>query len=185
MYKLPVNLYFLVSRAAVTAGEKEPERSGEPKAAVMLTEAAMSVIVQVVFVPEQPPPLQPSKVEPEDGLAVSVMVVPSLNSFEHLVPQLILEGELFMVPLPFPVPATVSVYCLIPSCVTVKVWPAIVSVPTLWLVDLFLNIEYWIVPLSLPDLPDCIFSHRTLLLAVQLQLADDVVIPIMPIPPLT
>jgi len=68
-----------------------------------------------VPVPEQPAPLQPVKVEPAAGVAVSVTTVPSLNDVEHVAPQSIPAGELETEPEPVPDFVTVSV------CVTVKV----------------------------------------------------------------
>jgi len=46
------------------------------KAAV--TEVAALIVTEQVPVPEQPPPLQPAKVEPPAGAAVSVTDVPLL-----------------------------------------------------------------------------------------------------------
>jgi hypothetical protein len=68
--------------------------------------AAVSVRVQEP-VPEQPPPLQPVKMEPE--AAVTVKVVLLENFAKHLLPQLIPWGELVTVPVPVPVLLTVSV----------------------------------------------------------------------------
>ena len=64
--------------------------------------AAVSVTVQVP-VPEQPPPLQPEKVEPAAGVAVRVMAVPLANAAEHVAPQAMPTGLLVTVPLPAPV----------------------------------------------------------------------------------
>src|SRR2546427_6989810 len=69
--------------------------------------AAESVTVQVP-VPEQPPPLQPVKVEPAAGVAVSVTAVPLEKLAEQVAPQLIPAGELVTVPLPVPALLTVS-----------------------------------------------------------------------------
>jgi len=70
--------------------------------------AAESVTVQVP-VPEQPPPLQPVKVEPAAGVAVSVTTVPLAKLAEQVAPQLIPAGELVTVPLPVPAGVTVRV----------------------------------------------------------------------------
>jgi len=70
--------------------------------------AALTVTVQVA-VPEQPPPLQPAKVEPAAGAAVKVTAVPLVNGVEHVVPQEIPAGLLVTVPLPVPERETVSV----------------------------------------------------------------------------
>src|SRR2546422_7866356 len=70
--------------------------------------AAFTVTVQVP-VPEQPPPLQPLKVEPAAGAAVSVTEVPLANAAEQVVPQETPAGALVMVPVPAPLGLTVSV----------------------------------------------------------------------------
>ena len=70
--------------------------------------AALTVTAQVP-VPEQPPPLQPVKVEPAAGVAVSVTAVPLVNEAEHVAPQEMPAGALVMVPLPAPLELTVSV----------------------------------------------------------------------------
>src|SRR5438132_6829110 len=69
--------------------------------------AAESVTVQAP-VPEQPPPLQPVKVEPAAAVAVSVTVVPPAKLAEQVAPQVIPTGELVTVPLPVPALLTVS-----------------------------------------------------------------------------
>jgi hypothetical protein len=68
--------------------------------------AALIVAVHVP-VPEQPP-LQPVKVEPAAGVAVSVTAVPEVKEVEQVAPQEIPAGELVTVPLPVPALATVS-----------------------------------------------------------------------------
>ena len=68
--------------------------------------AAESVTVQAP-VPEQPPPLQPVKVEPAAGVAVNVTAVPLAKLAEQVAPQLIPTGELVTVPLPVPAGVTV------------------------------------------------------------------------------
>ena len=60
-------------------------------------------------VPEQPPPLQPVKVKPAVGVAVSVTRVPLGNEAEHVAPQAIPAGALATVPLPAPFGVTVNV----------------------------------------------------------------------------
>ena len=70
--------------------------------------AALSVTVQVP-VPEQPPPLQPVKVEPAAGTAVKATAVPLANAAEQVVPQEIPAGLLVTVPVPAPLGLTVSV----------------------------------------------------------------------------
>src|SRR5439155_1548832 len=69
--------------------------------------AAERVTVQAP-VPEQLPPLQPVKVEPAAGVAVSVTAVPLEKLAEQVAPQLIPAGELVTVPLPVPALLTVS-----------------------------------------------------------------------------
>ncbi len=68
--------------------------------------AALSVTVQVP-VPEQPPPLQPVKVEPAAGAAVKVTAVPLAYVAEQVAPHEIPAGALVTVP--EPVLLTVSV----------------------------------------------------------------------------
>src|SRR5437867_6345751 len=63
--------------------------------------AALSVTVHVP-VPEQPPPLQPVKVEPTAGAAVKVTAVPVANAAAHVAPQEIPAGPLVTVPVPAP-----------------------------------------------------------------------------------
>jgi hypothetical protein len=70
--------------------------------------AAVSVRVQDP-VPEQPPPFQPVKMEPEAAVAVKVTAMLLENVAEHLLPQVIPLGELVTVPVPVPVLLTVSV----------------------------------------------------------------------------
>jgi len=67
--------------------------------------AAFRVTVQVP-VPEQPPPLQPEKVEPAAGVAVRVTAVPMVNEAEQVAPHEMPEGALVTVPLPVPVLVT-------------------------------------------------------------------------------
>jgi hypothetical protein len=49
-------------------------------------------------VPEQPPPDQPSNIEPQLGLAVSLTDVPDANEALQVEPQLMPDGELLTVP---------------------------------------------------------------------------------------
>ena len=81
--------------------------SGAPKVAVTPF-AAFTVTVQTP-VPEQPPPDQPSKVEPAPGVAVSVTTVPWSYAAEQCEPQTIPGLSLVTVPAPGPALATVSV----------------------------------------------------------------------------
>jgi len=68
--------------------------------------AAETVTVQAP-VPAQP--VQPVKVEPAAGVAVSVTAVPLAKLAEQVAPQVIPAGELVTVPLPVPDGETVSV----------------------------------------------------------------------------
>src|SRR5206468_12549218 len=52
------------------------------------------------LVPEQPPPLQPVKVKPAAGVAVSATAVPLANKAEHVAPQAIPTGALVTLPAP-------------------------------------------------------------------------------------
>ena len=70
--------------------------------------AALIVTVQVA-VPEQPPPLQPEKVEPATGAAVKVTEVPLAYAAAQVAPQAMPAGALVTVPLPAPALLTVSV----------------------------------------------------------------------------
>src|SRR5437867_8887191 len=83
--------------------------------------AALSVTLQVP-VPEQPPPLQPVKVEPAAGAAVKVTAVPLEYAAAQVAPQEMPAGLLVIVPVPAPVLLTVSVkVCTAKVAVTVVV----------------------------------------------------------------
>src|SRR5579864_3883794 len=71
-------------------------------------ELVVGVKVQVVVLLTQAP-VNPPKVEPEAGVAVSVTDVPLGKLAEQLAPQLIPEGLETTVPLPVPDGATVTV----------------------------------------------------------------------------
>jgi len=73
-----------------------------------VTEVAAFIVAVQVAVPEQPPPLQPVKVEPAAGTAVKVTAVPLENGVEHVVPQLIPAGAVVTMPVPAPALVTVS-----------------------------------------------------------------------------
>src|SRR5438034_679532 len=75
---------------------------------VAVTVVAAETVTTQVPVPEHPPPLQPLKVEPVAGLAVSVTAVPLVKLAEQVAPQVIPAGELVTVPLPVPALLTVS-----------------------------------------------------------------------------
>src|SRR5439155_443613 len=81
--------------------------------------AALRVTVQVPG-PEQPPPLQPLKVEPPAGAAVSVTAVPLAKLAAQVAPQVMPAGLLVTVPAPVPALETVSVkVCRVKVAVTV------------------------------------------------------------------
>ena len=63
----------------------------------MTVVAALRVTMQVP-VPEQPPPLQPVKVEPAAGVAVRVTVVPLAKLAEQVAPQVMPAGALVTEP---------------------------------------------------------------------------------------
>ena len=67
-----------------------------------VTDLTASMVTVRVVVPV-PSPLQPLKVEPASGVAVSVTLVPLLKLAEQVAPQLMPTGLLVTVPLPAPV----------------------------------------------------------------------------------
>src|SRR5436309_509193 len=79
------------------------------RAKVAVTEVAALIVTVQVPVPEQLPPLQPAKVEPAAGAAVSVTAVPLANAAAQVVPQATPAGALVTVPVPTPALVTVSV----------------------------------------------------------------------------
>jgi len=76
---------------------------------VAVTVVAAETVTTHDPVPAQPPPLQPLKVEPAAGAAVSVTAVPLAKLAVHVAPQVIPAGELLTVPLPVPAGVTVRV----------------------------------------------------------------------------
>src|SRR5207249_2771397 len=78
-------------------------------AKVAVTVCAALIVTVQVPVPEQPPPLQPEKVEPAAGAAVKVTEVPLANAAAQVAPQAMPAGALVTVPLPAPLELTVSV----------------------------------------------------------------------------
>src|SRR5436190_1720643 len=74
---------------------------------VAVTEVAAFTVTMQVPEPEQPPPLQPVKVELASGVAVKVTAVPVANGAAHVAPQAMPAGLLATVPAP--APALVSV----------------------------------------------------------------------------
>src|SRR5207247_7159890 len=67
---------------------------------VAVTVVAAESVTTHVPAPEQLPPLQPVKVEPAAGVAVSVTAVPLVKLAEQVAPQVIPAGALVTVPLP-------------------------------------------------------------------------------------
>src|SRR5439155_25284011 len=74
---------------------------------VAVTVVAPETVTTHVPVPEHPPPLQPVKVEPAAGVAVSVTAVPLVKLAEQVTPQVIPAGVLVTVPIPVPALVTV------------------------------------------------------------------------------
>src|SRR5439155_9857543 len=102
----------------VPAGLTVRAKLGTLKVAVTVVPA--ETVTTHVPVPEQPPPLQPVKVEPAAGVAVSVTAVPLAKLAVHVAPQVIPAGALVTVPLPVPAEVTVRVkVCSVKVAVTV------------------------------------------------------------------
>src|SRR5213083_245721 len=95
---------------------------------VAVTEVAAFSVTMQVPVPEQPPPLQPEKVEPAVGVAVKVTEVPLANAAAQVVPQAMPAGALVTVPLPTPLELTVSVKDWIANVAVTEVAALIVTV---------------------------------------------------------
>jgi hypothetical protein len=70
--------------------------------------AAVRLTVHESAVPVQPPP-QPAKVEPVDGDAVRVMVLPTSKVLAHVAPHEMPVGKDVTVPEPVPIVVTASV----------------------------------------------------------------------------
>src|SRR5438034_783031 len=91
--------------------------------------AALRVTVQAPG-PEQPPPLQPLKVEPAAGAAVSVTAVPLAKLAAQVAPQVMPAGLLVTVPAPVPALETVSVkVCRVEVAVTMVAALRVTAVP--------------------------------------------------------
>ena len=89
------------------------------------------------------------------------------------------------VPVPVPEVMTVSLYCEMPSCVTVKVFPAIVMVPVLDADPVLAMTEKLIEPFPVPLLLEVITIQDVFAAAVQSQgeELDTLTIPVPPDPP--
>jgi hypothetical protein len=70
---------------------------------VAVTDCAAFIVSVQAPVPEHPAPLQPPKVEPESGEAVSVITVPTEYELLQVPPQAIPAGLEITVPVPVPV----------------------------------------------------------------------------------
>lgn len=73
-----------------------------------VTVVAPDTVTSQVPVPPHPPPLQPSKIELPEGVAVSVTLAPLAYVDEHVTPQLINASPLVTVPEPVPGFVTVN-----------------------------------------------------------------------------
>jgi hypothetical protein len=73
------------------------------------TDCAPDIETEQAPIPEQPPPLQPAKVDPDAATAVSVTVVPEGKPALQVAPQLIPAGVDVTVPEPLPARPTVKV----------------------------------------------------------------------------
>src|SRR5258705_6177138 len=73
-----------------------------------VTDCAPLIVTVQVPVPEQPLPLQPVKVDPAAGVAVSVTTVPVVKAVEQVGSQAIPAGALVTAPLPVPALVTES-----------------------------------------------------------------------------
>ena len=78
---------------------------------VAVTVTAALTVTKQVPVPEQPAPVHPANVEPSDGTAVNVTLVPLAKLAEHVAVggQIIPAGALITVPVPEPASFTVNV----------------------------------------------------------------------------
>jgi len=135
-------------------------------AKVAVTDVAAFIATVQVAVPEQPPPLQPVKVEPAAGVAVRVTAVPVVNALEHVAPQEIPAGLLVTVPLPVPDRETVKVEVVdTPVPVTSReiVSPSAVKVrlvlATAVVVGVKRTVTVWApVPTSVKGLPETVLN---------------------------
>src|SRR3989441_1135140 len=133
---------------------------------VAVTAVAAETVPTHDPVPEHPLPLQPVKVEPAAGAAVSVTAVPLAKLAEQAAPQVIPAGLLVTVPVP--VPALETVRAKVGVNVTVKVSVAVLPaasvavtvstfVPGCRTIPLAVQL---VVPVAVP-LPPALFVHVT------------------------
>ena len=90
-----VTVVLLLGLAITTVGAATSLKVAFALFAVFIVTIQVPVPVQI--------PLQPTKLEPLAGVAVSVTIVPSTKSVTQVVPQLIPAGALLTVPVPEPV----------------------------------------------------------------------------------
>lgn len=103
-----VALVWVIEEAARPVGTLGGVVSGVVFHVAVTQIAEVSDTTQVVALPEQPPPDQLMKVEPEAGTSVSVTHVPELRRLEvHVAPQEMPPTELVTVPDPVPAFTTV------------------------------------------------------------------------------
>ena len=92
-----------------------------------VTERAALIVTAHAPVPLHPPPLQPAKLEPLAGAALSVTLEEAGKLVLHVAPQLMPAGLLLTVPVPVPLLVTVSVWFGAADVVNVRFAP--VNVP--------------------------------------------------------
>ena len=95
---------------------------------VAVTAVAPEIVTVQAAVPEQPPPLQPPKVDPESGMAVNVTAVPLAKFVVQFAPHAMPAGVLVTVPLPVPAFVTVSAKVGTSKVAVTAVAPEIVTV---------------------------------------------------------
>jgi hypothetical protein len=85
---------------------------------VAATDCVALIVTTQVPVPLHPAPLQPVNVEPLNAVAVKVTDVPLANEALQVAPQVMPDGLLVTVPLPFPADVTVKVYICVKLALT-------------------------------------------------------------------
>jgi hypothetical protein len=117
--------------ALVTVPDPAPARltvSAKPCTPKLAVTAAAALMVTVHVPVPVHAPLQPVKVAPAAGVAVSVTAVPLLKAAEHVVPQLMPAGALVTVPDPAPARFTVSAKDCTPKFAVIDAAALIVTV---------------------------------------------------------
>jgi len=97
---------------AETVAFRVPAGGGGDELNVAVTVVAVFIGTVQEFVPEQPPPDQPTRVTPASGVAVRVTGVPVLATTEQTEPQLMPAGFEVTVPAPVPPLFTMSLLAL-------------------------------------------------------------------------